>query len=207
MNPNWLLVRIAAALAAVALSGAAHAERADRDKPTLIKSQKVFVDDLKQIVVYTGNVYVSKGTLRITGERLEMREDPEGYQYAVVTAAGGQLASFRQRRDGTKPDVEEYVEGFAERIEYDGKAETVKLIARAQLRRLENDQTRDELHGSLITYDSRNSSYSAEGGSSTDPDSPDAQVRTIIAPRTTESAAAPAVTLQPAPALEDRRKK
>ena len=52
-----------------------------------------------------------------------MRADPDGYQYGVATAQPGKLATFRQKRDG----VDEYIEGEAERIEYDGKADTVTL--------------------------------------------------------------------------------
>jgi lipopolysaccharide export system protein LptA len=158
----------------------ASAERADRDKPTQIDADKQFGDDLKQIVIYTGNVVLTRGTLRITGARLEFRQDPEGYQYAVVTAAPGQLASFRQRRDPTRPGIEEHIEGTAERIEYDGKAETARFVNRANWKRLENGEMRDELTGSVITYDGRNSTYRAEGG---DPSKGSGRVRTIIAPR------------------------
>ncbi|MEW5881252.1 MAG: lipopolysaccharide transport periplasmic protein LptA [Pseudomonadota bacterium] len=175
----------------------AHAERADRDKPTQIVADRFVGDDLKQTVVYSGNVVLTRGTLRITGERMELREDPERYRYAVVTAAPGKLASFRQRRDATTPGVDEYVEGYAERIEYDERAETVKFIGRAQWRRLENGQPRDELSGNLIVYDSRNSKYWAEGA--VDSAQGDGRVRTIIAPRGEAPHAAPPADLKPAP--------
>lgn len=175
----------------------AQAERADRDKPTQIVADRFVGDDLKQTVVYTGSVTLTRGTLRITGERMELREDPERYRYAVVTAASGQLASFRQRRDATTPGVEEYVEGYAERIEYDERAETVKFIKRAHWRRLENGEPRDELAGNLIVYDSRNSKYWAEG--TTDPAQGDGRVRTIIAPRSEPPPASPPANLKPAP--------
>lgn len=184
-------------LLALALAGPAHAERADRDKPTQIVADRFVGDELKQTVVYSGNVTLTRGTLRITGERMELREDAERYRYAVVTAAPGKLASFRQRRDATTPGVEEYVEGYAERIEYDERAETVKFIHRAQWRRLENEQPRDELSGSLIVYDSRNARYWAEG--TADSAQGDGRVRTIIAPRSEAPPAAPPANLKPAP--------
>ncbi|MCX7901850.1 MAG: lipopolysaccharide transport periplasmic protein LptA, partial [Burkholderiaceae bacterium] len=137
----------------LAVATAAQAERADRDKPLLVEAQKGSYNDLKQVGVFTGNVIVTKGTLRITGERVEVRKDPEGYEYAVVTAAPGKLAQFRQRRDPSRPGVEEVIEGESERIEYDGRAETIKLIAQAKLVRLENALPRDELRGRLIIYD------------------------------------------------------
>ena len=175
-----LLRAAAASCIALAFALPAAADRADRDKPTQIDADKQFGDDLKQVIIYTGSVVLTRGTLRITGARLEYRQDPEGYQYAVVTAAPGQLASFRQRRDSTRPGIEEHVEGVAERIEYDGKLETVRFIGRANWKRLENGEMRDELTGSVITYDGRNSTYQADGG---DPKKGSGRVRTIIAPR------------------------
>ena len=56
-------------------------------------------DDLKQTSVFTGNVVVTKGTIIIRGARIDVRQDPEGYQYGVVTAAPGKLAYFKQKRD------------------------------------------------------------------------------------------------------------
>jgi lipopolysaccharide export system protein LptA len=145
-------------------------------------------------------VILVKGTMRATAERAQIRKDPEGYQHGVLQAAPGKLVSFRQRRDPTKPGVEEYVEGFAERIEYDERTETVRLITRARVRLLENNVQRDELRGDQITYDQRNSKYSVTGGKpATDPSNPDGRVRGTIAPR---SAPAPesgtATPLKPA---------
>ena len=191
-----LLRAAAAACFALALVAPASGERADRDKPTQIDADKQFGDDLKQIVIYTGSVVLTRGTLRITGARLEFRQDPEGYQHAVVTGAPGQLASFRQRRDSTRAGIEEHVEGVAERIEYDGKIETVRFIQRANWKRLENGEVRDELTGNVITYDGRNSTYQAEGG---DPRKGSGRVRTVIAPRN-ETPAAPGAPSPLAPA-------
>jgi lipopolysaccharide export system protein LptA len=179
-------------------SAVAHGETADRDKPIQVEAQKGSYNDLKQSGVFSGNVIVTKGTIRVTGERVELRKDPEGYEHAVVTAATGQLARFRQRRDVSKPGAEEYIEGLAERIEYDGRAETIKLVNRAQLIRLENDQQRDELRGNLITYDSRSTEYNVDG--STAPGS-DGRVRAIIAPRSPAPSPGEPAPLKSAPSV------
>jgi len=189
-------------IAVAAATSSAFAERADRDKPTQIDADVWRGEELKQVVVYSGRVVLTKGSLRITGERLELREDPEGYQYAVVTAAPGALATFRQRRDPKQAGVEEFVEAAAERLEYDGKAETVRLSGRAQVRRLENGAQRDEFSGGVITYDMRESRYSGTGGEPKD----GGRTRTIIAPRTNESPSAPATPLAPARSLDPERK-
>ncbi len=162
----------------------AFAEKADRTKPLHYKANSGECDDLKQICVLVGDVVLTKGTMRATGERVQIRKDPEGYQYGVIIAAPGKLATFRQRRDSSKPGVEEFVEGYAERIEYDERADAVKLITRARVRLLENEVPRDELRGDSITYDQRNAKYFVSGGKpSADPNNPDGRVRGTIAPR------------------------
>ncbi|MCU0939625.1 MAG: lipopolysaccharide transport periplasmic protein LptA [Burkholderiaceae bacterium] len=188
-----------AALLAVAFAHVAWAERADRDRPTQIEGDRCVTEELKQVSICTGNVVLTRGTLRITGERMEVRETPEGYRSATVLAAPGQLATFRQRQDPARPGIEEYIEGAAERVEYDERSETVKLIQRAQWKRLENEQPRDEVAGSLITYDSRTSTYSVAGGKE---GGSDGRVRLILSPRP-DGAPAPATPapLTPAPAL------
>jgi lipopolysaccharide export system protein LptA len=178
MNRSW----IALALTAL-LTSTAQAERADRDRPLNYEANTGECDDLKQVCVLSGDVVLVKGTMRATGERVQIRKDPEGYQYGLIEAAPGKLATFRQKRDASQPGPEEYVEGYAERVEYDEKADTVKLIGRALL---ENDVQRDELRGDSITYDQRNSKYFVTGGkSAADPNNPDGRVRGTIAPRST----------------------
>lgn len=193
---RWLLTALALA------SAPAWADRADRDKPTQIDADAWRGEELKQVVVYSGKVVLTKGTLRITGDRLELREDPEGYQYAVVTARPGELATFRQRRDPTQPGVEEFIEAEAERLEYDGKAETIKLSGRAQVRRIESGEPRDEFRGGVITYNMRESRYSGQGGEAAE----GGRTRTIIAPRSA-APAAPPTPLAPARTLEPERRK
>ena len=159
-------------------------EKADRSKPLNYEADSGECDDLKQVCVLVGNVLLTKGTMRAAGERVQVRKDPEGYQYGVIVAAPGKLATFRQRRDGSKPGLEEFIEGYAERIEYDERADTVKLITRARVRLLENESQRDELRGDSITYDQRNAKYFVTGGKpSADPNNPDGRVRGTIAPR------------------------
>lgn len=171
----------------------AWAERADRDQPTVIEADRGVFDELKQVNVVSGKATLTKGTLRITGERMELRTRPDGYRSAVVTAAPDGLATFRQRRDPTRPGVEEYVEGFAERIEWDERTESVRFVNRAHWRRLESGVVRDEIRGQVISYDATTSTYRVDGGDG------DGRVRAVIAPRrSSEAPKAEPAPLQPA---------
>jgi len=111
---------IAAASVALPLAGfapAAHAERADNDKPLNIEADNMTYDDLKQVNIFTGHVVATKGTIIIKADRVDVTQDPQGYQYATGTSTGNNLSYFRQKRDG----LDEYIEGNAVRIDYDGK--------------------------------------------------------------------------------------
>jgi lipopolysaccharide export system protein LptA len=199
--PAKILRRLAAAaLCALALAGAglAQAEKADRDKPMNIEADAMRYDDLKQESVFNGNVVVTKGTIIIRGARIDVRQDPEGYQYGVVTAPPGKLAYFKQKRDGA-PGSDEWIEGESEVIEYDSRADNVKFVRRAVMRRLVGAKVNDETTGALIVYDQSNDTFSVNGA----PQAPggssggDGRVRAVLAPRADAGAAAGG---KPAPA-------
>jgi lipopolysaccharide export system protein LptA len=153
----WLRKAAAPLVASlVALSSVAHAEKADRDKPVQIESDRMEYDDARRISTFIGRVILTKGTIVIRSDRMVVREDTEGFQYG---RAEGQPASFRQKREA----LDEFVEGYGLIIDYDGKAETVTLTSQASLRRLEREQVQDEVHGARIVYQSSAEFYTVEG--------------------------------------------
>ena len=175
-----LLISLAVAFGA----GTARAERADRAKPMNVEADNLRYDDLKQASVFTGRVVLTKGTIVIRGARVDVRQDPDGYQYGVVTAEPGKLAFYRQKREG----VDEFIEGEGETIEYDGKADRVKFIKRAEMRRYRGATLADEMTGSLIVYDNSTDVFSVDGGPASS--AVGGRVRAVLAPR--QSASAPA---------------
>jgi lipopolysaccharide export system protein LptA len=155
--------------------GAAQAERADRGKPINLEADRMHVDDAQKISVFEGRVVMTQGTLTIRGDTITVRQDKEGHQYGT---ASGNLAKFRQKRDG----ADEYVEGEAERIEYDGKLDRVELFNRARLKR----EPADEVRGNYISYDSRTEQFAVNGGPTpATSGGPDGRVRAVIQPRNT----------------------
>lgn len=173
----------------------AWAERADRDKPMNIEAGALRYDDLRQLSVFTGNVVLTKGTLIIRGERVEVRQDPDGWQYGTSFGAPGKRAFFRQKREG----VDEWIEGEGERIEYDGKADTVKFIGQAVMRRFRGTALADETSGTQINYDNVSSVFTVIGGTpNASPLNPNGRVRTMISPRETST---PTAALTPTPTL------
>ena len=78
----------------------AFAENADRDKPMNAEADALRYDDLKQTSVFTGNVVITKGSTIIRGAQVDVKQDPEGYQQAVVVGAPGKLAFYRKSAKG-----------------------------------------------------------------------------------------------------------
>jgi lipopolysaccharide export system protein LptA len=191
------LLMVAAAVLALAGTGdAAWAERADRDKPMNIEADALRYDDLKQISIFTGRVVLTKGTILIRGAQLDVRQDAQGYQYGVVTAEPGKLAFFRQKRD----NVDEFIEGEGELIEYDGRADTVKFTKKAQLRRYKGATLNDEMTGTVILYDNTTDMFTIDGGvTSGTPSAPGGRVRAMLTPKP-ENAAPVAKPTSPAAA-------
>lgn len=175
-------------LSLLGISGRAMAEAADRDKPIDLEADTVKVDDSKGISTYSGNVILTQGTLVIRADKLIVREDNLGFQHSTSL---GNPTTFKQKMEGKN----EYMEGSAQRIEYDGRMDKVQLYTKAWVKR-----GADIVHGDYIMYDA-NAEYAevigggsqagAPGGSTTG-----GRVRAIIQPKGKK----PAAPVSPAPA-------
>ncbi len=157
-------------------AGPVLAERADRDKPVQLEADRATVENANRTSVFTGNVILTQGTLIIRADRMVVKEDASGFRHAT---AFGNLVSFRQKRDGK----DEYIEGWSERMEYDGKADKVQFFKRARLKR-----GQDEVSGDYISYDSANEFFQVTGngektGATDAQPSTDGRVRIVIQPK------------------------
>ncbi|ADG14430.1 lipopolysaccharide transport periplasmic protein LptA [Paraburkholderia atlantica] len=175
------LAALVVALPLVGFAPLAHADRADKDKPLNIEADNMTYDDLRQVSIFTGHVVATKGTILIKADRVEVSQDPQGYQFATGTSSGNNLSYFRQKREG----LDEYIEGTAIRIDYDGKQDLTTLTTNATVRRLQSMTTLlDQVHGSVITYDGQNDFYTAKAGKDVaGPGNPTGRVRAMLAPR------------------------
>ena len=183
------LTAVVAAAILLASSPLARAEKADRFKPLNVEADLPGkIDLLNQYVVFNGNVVVTKGTMTIRAARIEVRELPDGYHTAVAFGSPTHHATFRQKRDA--PD--EYIEGDAERLEYDGKSDVIRFVNNATVRRLHGGETTDEISGNLVTYDSSTEVFNVAGGAPATASNPGGRVRAILTPKEGTAAAAEA---------------
>jgi lipopolysaccharide export system protein LptA len=173
---------LSTALVLTALAGAnvAHAEKADSTKPTNVEANHMEYDDIKQVNTFTGSVVLTRGTILMKADKMVVTQDPQGYQYVVLYAPPGGLASFKQKRDG---GVDQWIDGQAERIEYDDKAEIVKLFSKARMRRLEGNKPSDEVEGPFISYDTRAEFFTVHNTSNGDSKPGGGRIKAVIQPR------------------------
>jgi lipopolysaccharide export system protein LptA len=190
------------ALACALTTTPACAEKADREKPINYSADTGDVNYQTKVGSLAGNVIITQGTLTIRADRMVFRQNPDN---SLNVSAYGNPVSFRQKRDG----FDEYYEGFAQRVEYDGAKEFVELFDRALLRR-----GQDEIRSNYISYSSATEIFKAEGRPATTPeaDGPGPRVRGVFQPKSdtpllpkgkesakaSDKAAAPAAPTPPA---------
>lgn len=171
---NSLKLIAAVAVAITFVSVRALADRTDRDQPVNVESDTMVADDAKKIATFEGKVVLTQGTLVIRGDKIVVHQDSDGFQFGVAT---GNPATFRQKRDGS----DEYFEGEASRIEYDGKADRVELFDNARLHR----DGGDDVRGSYISYNAKTEFFTVKSGGGA-PGSGDERVRAVLMPKSKE---------------------
>jgi lipopolysaccharide export system protein LptA len=181
MNRRIHLPAFLAALLLAALAiGLARAELSDRDKPVNIEADRLSLDDKKKESVFEGNVTLTQGSLMLRADRVVVRQDADGFNFAM---AWGKPAYFRQKREG----FDEYIEGYSERMEYDGKQDQVQLFTNARV-----TKGLDEVRGDYISYDAVTEFYQVIGGGKAvaTPGNPQGRVRATIQPKRREESRA-----------------
>ncbi len=189
----WFLIAVGA-LGSAPVS----AERADRSKPMHVEADALRYDDVKQTSIFSGHVVLTKGSIVIRGSKIEVRQDAQGYQFGSVSSEPPKLAFFRQKREG----VDEFIEGEADSIEYDGRADAVRFANNAQLRRYRGAVLSDEFTGGLIVYNNTTEVFTIDGAparANVGAAPTSGRVRAMLTPKPQSEPAAAASS--PAPAL------
>lgn len=153
------------------------AERADRDKPMHLEADRMVVDDARKVSTFTGSVQLVQGTMLIRGDKIVVVEGDNGLKVATVY---GNTASFRQKREG----LDEYVEGYGERIVYNERTEVVDFYVKARVVR-----EGDDVRGEHITYNQKTEIFRVNSGSAGEDGVPK-RVRAVLQPKPRSGAAA-----------------
>lgn len=140
----------------------AYAEKADSQKQAKIDAEYYVMTDGGKSKKLTGNVELTRGTLLIKAENAIETETDDGGGSVVLTGGSTGQVMFRQKRDG---GADLWIEGFADRIEYDKKTEVVKFISKAKVRYLDQKKVTQEQLAEFLSYDSLNDVFIATNSS------------------------------------------
>ncbi len=140
-----VLLLLAAALPALA-------EKADREKPTQVEANRMTSDEARRVSIFEGSVVLTKGTMQLSADRIVVRQDADGFQFATAT---GNPVKFRQKSDPRGGQEGVWIEAEAARVEVDERSERVELFDSARVTR-----DKDVLRGSYILYDQRSEFFS-----------------------------------------------
>jgi len=114
----------------------------DRDQPIHIQSDDAQLDDKRGVATYKGNVVITQGSMKITGNTVTITRNAEG-EVDVFTSVGN-LAYYEQKPSVDKPIVQAY----AVTIQYFAAQDRIVLIDKAKV---VNDGNTSE--GEKIVYD------------------------------------------------------
>ncbi|MFM1866297.1 MAG: lipopolysaccharide transport periplasmic protein LptA [Methylophilaceae bacterium] len=150
-----------------------YSEKADKDQPIIIDSDELLIDDSKNTSTYIGDVILQQGTLIIRGDKLTIREDKQGFQHSTSI---GKPTTFKQKMENS----EDYIEGQALTIEYDGNMDKIHLYSKARVKK-----GNDLVIGDYIMYDANSEFAQALSGNTTTKDGNEVKkgrTRAIIRP-------------------------
>jgi lipopolysaccharide export system protein LptA len=148
--PRALLALIGLTLGCLCAT-TAQAEKADREKPIFYQGDSGGANLGSKDGELAGSVVITQGTLTIHADKIVFHQNPDN---SLSATAYGNPVTFREKRDG----IDEYYEGFAQRIVYNGQNRFLELFDRALLKK-----SGDEIRSNYITYDAGTEVFKAEG--------------------------------------------
>ena len=148
----------------------------DSEQPSEIEADFAELDDQEGKTIYVGNVVVTQGSIKMTGDKLKVNFSEERDLEDVYIE--GRPAYFKQT-----PDSGDDVEGEGLLIEYHAQKNLLHLIQKAKL-----TQGKRIFTGDRINYDTAKSVITARGApavpqSSGTPPKKRERVRIIIPPK------------------------
>ena len=168
VNTLPLILSLGAALG----SAAAWALPLDRAQPIRIQADTAELDDKQGVAVYRGDVIITQGTLKITGDTVTITQTASG-DIDVFTSVGN-LAYYEQ-----KPDVDkDIVKAYGKTIQYFASNERIVLIDQAKV-----IQEGNTFEGEKIVYDTRRQIVNAGRATGSNVSTPRPRIDMVIQPK------------------------
>ncbi len=163
-----LLLGLSAALG----SASAWSLPSDRDQPIRVQADSAELDDKQGVAVYTGDVVITQGTLKITGNQVTITQNAQG-DIEVFTAVG-KPAYYEQK---PAPD-KKIVKAYGLTIQYFAPTERIVLIDQAKV-----IQEGNTFQGEKIVYDTQRQIVNAGRATGASLTAPRPRVDMVIQPK------------------------
>ncbi|UQY35990.1 lipopolysaccharide transport periplasmic protein LptA [Pseudomonas fulva] len=163
-----LLLSLGATLGSVS----AWALPSDRDQPIRVQADSAELDDKQGVAVYRGDVVITQGTMKITGDTVTITQNAQG-DIDVFTSVG-KPAYYEQKPAADKQIVKAY--GLT--IQYFAANERIVLIDQAKV-----VQEGNTFEGEKIVYDTRRQIVNAGRATGTNVSSPRPRIDMVIQPQ------------------------
>ena len=126
-----------------------------KDSVLRVDADSLKHDDKNLITTFIGNVVLIRNNLTIKGDLLQLKQTEDGLSYGHII---GNPAIFKQKREAE----EEWIEGKAQRLDYDERNSMFFLLGNATLQRKKNGKIKDEVSGDKLSYSNLTEVYKAE---------------------------------------------
>lgn len=160
-------------LSAALGSASAWALPTDSQQPIRIQADDAQLDDKQGIATYKGDVIITQGSMKITGNTVTITRTPAG-EIDVVTSVGN-LAYFEQLQ---KAGDTEPVKAYAVTIQYHASQDRIVLIDRAKV--INEGNTTE---GEKIVYDTVKQVASAGRATGSSVTAPRPRIDMVIQPK------------------------
>jgi lipopolysaccharide export system protein LptA len=153
-------------------SASAWALPTDREQPIRVQADSAELDDRQGVAVYRGDVIITQGTLKITGDTVTITQNAQG-DIEIFTSVG-KPAYYEQKPSADKQIVKAY--GLT--IQYFVANERIVLIDQAKV-----VQEGNTFEGEKIVYDTQRQIVNAGRATGVDITTPRPRIDMVIQPK------------------------
>lgn len=154
------------------LSSLAHALPSDSNQPINVQADSAEMDDKRGVAIYRGDVVITQGTLKITGDTVTITLDKNG-DIDIFTSEG-KPAYYEQLPSENK----EIVQAYGLTIQYFAANEKIIIIDQAKV-----IQQGNTFRGEKIVYDTKREIVTAGRGKQGTITTPEPRIDMVIQPR------------------------
>ncbi|PTU76290.1 lipopolysaccharide transport periplasmic protein LptA [Pseudomonas mangrovi] len=144
----------------------------DREQPIRVQADSAELDDRQGVAVYHGNVIITQGSMKITGDKVTITQTADG-DIDVFTSVG--KPAYYEQRPAADKDL---VKAYGLTIQYFAANERIVLIDQAKV-----IQEGNTFEGEKIVYDTRRQIVNAGRASGAALTSPRPRIDMVIQPK------------------------